>query len=356
MADIVLSMNLYHQAEEERKTFSQKLEELDPSPDGSSLDAFERQLKKHGIITKTMYEKGIMASPVEAFYRTDDTKVLFPEFVARGMRTAFVNAPVLPYLIGQRTIVPTDAVKHYYLDVPDSKKTRKRRVTEASELPKATIKPREQNVRFYKYGMALEASYEAVRRMAVDMLQRHVQFIGLQAAEDKVDEIVNVLLNGDGNNNAAPVYKLTDLDPETTAGKLTPVAWVKFLMLFKIFPADTVIASEEAFVKILLSQFPNLTISEMVALLKQGNTQGIRLVTPQLPRLTQTLLWHESVPDMKAIAFNRDNAIEEYTEAGSDISEAARFIMNQTTVLTISENSGYSKMFKEAVNVLDLNA
>ncbi len=349
-----LDRDMYLKAAAERKTFSQLLEEFDPSPEGSNLDAFERQLKKCGIVTKTLSEKSIYADIVDAFYRTSESKVLFPEFISRQVREAIAQDTMLPYLVGQRTLIQGDAYRTYYVeDQPEA--SRKKRVTEAAELPRAKIVGKEHMVRIYKFGRAIEASYETIRRMQIDMLALHVRRIAMQVAKDKVDEILNVIKDGDGNDNAATVYKLSTLD-SAASGKLTPQAFLKFAMKFKVFPANTFIGSENTFVQMLLGSTPSLSTAELVALLTRGATSGVTLVVPQLPLGTVRVFWHENVSTNHLIAINREFGIEEVTEAGSDIQEADKFITRQTDVLTISENTGYSKMFNEATAILDIGS
>jgi hypothetical protein len=352
---IQLNRDMYLAAAAERLTFSQYLEKLDPTPEGEKLDAFERQLKEQGIIAKSLYEKGIYADPVEAFYRTSESQVLFPEYIARQVREAIVQDTVLPYLIGQNTIIQGDTYRTFYVeDQPEA--TRKKRVTEASELPRAKIVGKEQTVKIYKFGRAIEASYEAIRRMQIDMLALHVRRIAIQAAKDKAEEVITVIKDGDGNNNAAPVLKLTDLDSGATAGTLSAKGFLAFLMEFEPFPCNTLIAAKDAFLQIALTNIPNLSTADLLRLLAQGASAGISFTAPQLPSGQFRLFWNSTVDSMKVHGINSQYAIEQVTEAGSDIQESDRFITRQTQVLTISENSGYSKMFNEATKTLNINA
>jgi len=352
---IDLNHKMYHEASAKRETLSRYLERLDPTPEGSRLDAFERQLKARGIFTKTIFEKGITASVFEdAFYRTEDNDVLFPEFIARSVREAIVQDTVLPYLIGQYTTINSNSYKTFYVDDQPTKQ-RKKRVTEASELPKCKLTSRTQEVSIYKFGRAIEASYEVIRRMQIDMIALHVKRIGIEAAKDKVEEVITVIKDGDGNSNAAEILKLTDLDSAAVAGTLTAEGFLRFLMKFKPFPVDTLIASEDAFVQIVLANFPNLSTTDLLAMLANGSTT-IDVSAPQLPSKTVTLLWDDSITGLTVHGISRPYAIEQVTEAGSDIQEAARFITNQTQVLTISENSGFSKVFKEATKTLNMDA
>ena len=355
MKEIVLNRDMYLAATANRKTFSQYLEELDPTPEGEKLDAFQRQLKKAGVITKSIYEKGIYADPVEAFYRTSESQVLFPEYIARQVREAIVQDTVLPYLIGQNTIIQGDSYRTYYVeDQPEAQ--RKKRVTEASELPRAKIVGKEQTVKIYKFGRAIEASYEVIRRMQIDMLALHVRRIAMQVAKDKVDEIIDVIVDGDGNSNAATTYNLTTLDTGASAGTLTAKGLLKFLMQFRPFPCNVLLTDEDTFIQVVLTNIPNLTTADLLRLLAEGTAVGVSISAPQLPSGSVRLFWNENVTAYDLIGINGQYAIEQVTEAGSDIQESDKFITRQTQVLTISENSGFSKMFNEATRILKVNA
>ncbi len=356
---IKLDRRMYDQAREEKITLSQLLERLDPSPEGSPLDAFERQLKRLGIKTKTVYKSNgdvIYADTVDAFYRTEESAVLFPETISRTVREAIVQDTMLPWLIGQNTVITGDSYRTFYVD-DQSSKQKKKRVTEAAELPRVTIKGRDQMVRIYKFGRAIEASYETIRRMQIDMLALHVRRIAIEVAKDKVEEIIAVIRDGDGNNNAAPVLRMkADLDSSATVGTLSTKAFLLFLMLFEEFPCDTLIAAKDAFVQLVMANIPNLSTVDLLKLLAQGTTVGISLTAPQLPSGDVRLFWHKDIPNLQIYGINRQFAIEQITEAGSDISESDRFITRQTSILTISENNGYSKIFNEATKILNINA
>jgi len=355
MAKIALDRRMYKEAAAQRLNLTQWLERLDPSPEGAVLNALGRQLKERGILTRSDFAKGIAASTVEeAFYRTEDNDVLFPEVLASGVREVYVTDPMLSSLIGQYTTIVGNSYKTVYADDQPTKQSLKR-VTEASELPKTKLVTRTQEVKIYKYGRAIEASYEVVRRMQIDLLALHVRRMAMQAAKDKVSEILTVIEDGDGNSNAASVIKLTDMDSAATSKTLTAKAWLAFLMEFEEFAANTVVASKDAFLQIMLTDLGSFTAAQALKLLSEGRTSGIAVSAPQLPNGQINLFWHNDLTQYEILGINNQYAIEQVFEAGSDINEADRFITNQTQVLTISENSGYAKVFTEATKKLDLN-
>lgn len=361
MAEFVLDRNMYNQAQEQGITFSQLLEKLEPSGEGSKLSAYERQLKKHGIVTQSIPEKGIVCSIVEAFNRTEESKVLFPEYVATQLREALTSMSILPYLVGTVTPIDGNAYRTIYCDDSAENKNaaKKKRVTEASELPKAKLKTRENSLKIYKYGRAIEASYEVIRRMRIDLLTTHLRRLGEQAAQDEIEDVLDVIKNGDGNDNTqAPILKNKTLDAEASSGKLSKESWLRFLLKFFPYQCNTVVANEDGLIQILDILYPNDS-TQMMDFLLRGASLTAKVELPQNLWTNVTLLYHpniEKVNNHTAIyGIDRRYAIEKVVELGSEIREADKFITNQTEILTISENAGFGKMFNEATKILELD-
>ena len=350
---IVLSRTMYDQARAAKQSVSQFLENKYPTPEGQKLDAFQRALKQEGIFTKSIYDRGISASEMQAFYRTEESRFLFPEWIARTVREAIVQDTMLPWLVGVNTTIDTDTYRTFYVEDQPTKQKLKR-VSEAAELPRVKIVGREQVVKIYKFGRAIEASYEVLRRMKIDMIALHLRRIAMQVAKDKVEEILAVIVDGDGNNNAAPVITRANMDSDAAAGALTAKGFLKFLMQYEEFPCNTLIADQDTFVKIVMAEIPNLTTADLLKILAQGTAVGISLNAPQMPSGSVRLFWHKGVTANRIIGINNQFAIEQVTEAGSDIYEAGKFIERQTEILTISETNGYAKIFNEATKVFNI--
>ena len=60
------------------------------------------------------------------------------------------------------------------------------------ELPTAKLKLGESAINIYKYGRAMRP-YEALRRMTLDVFNIHLQEIGVQAADNKIAEILTIV-------------------------------------------------------------------------------------------------------------------------------------------------------------------
>lgn len=353
--EIKLSIDMYKEAQRQKLTFSQYLETIDSSESygpNEKLDAFERQLKRFDIKVANKPEKGIYASDVEAFFLTEESKVLFPEFISRVAREEQAAGSILPELIAINTPIDSNVYVPYYVDDQPAEQS-KRRVTEAAQLPLCEIKGQEHSIKLYKYGRAIKASYEAIRRMKIDMLALHVKRIAQQTSLDKALDAIDVIVNGDGNNNAAKVFKLgADLGGDLSNG-LDYKSWLKFLMNFYPYHCTTVIGGLDEVVGLLTMQMPNVDPLVLVSMLQQGPVNA-RMQLGQDLFVNYRVLYLPDAPEKTLIAIDKGFAVEQLTEIGSDIMESEKFIMNQTSVLTVSENNGFAKIFNKATAVLDL--
>ena len=96
---------------------------------------------------------------------------------------------------------------------------------EGAHIPETRVKTQENLVRLHKRGRMLVASYEAIRFQRLDLFTVTLKQIGAYIAGAQLKDAVDVLINGDGNQNAAPV-----LQSEET-GKISYADLVAFLTL-----------------------------------------------------------------------------------------------------------------------------
>lgn len=356
-----LTPEIYREAHSKGMTLSMYLELSNPKEKGENLDAFERLMKEAGILTKSMPSKNLFASNVEAFYRTDENKVLFPEFVARTLVQSMTEYSLYEHLVATRSGIEGGVYEASYLDFGDPKNKKAlemRRVTEASDLPKATLKLGSSAIKLYKYGRAVGISYEALRRMSLELFQRHINKIGVEAANNKVAEILYVIKNGDGNDNAAEIITQTNLGA-TAGAKLSRETLVKFLLSFySAGGCNTVVANEAAFMQVLNVLYPSANEAGMTdELLTKGLDLSVSM--PQNLVTNFKLLYNPNIDKEggKEVIYgiNKETAIEEVYELGSTIQEADVNVINQTKALTVSENSGFRKIFKDSAKILKLD-
>ena len=172
--NLKLEKGMYRQ---EGMNFTQVLESLDPSENyrGTALegtDAFQRQLKRFGIRAK-----GAGSSPVEKFFRTTDSAVLFPEYIARTVRQGMEEHDILPAITATTTVIDSLDYRSVYSEATDDDKELKY-VMEGAAIPETQIKTKSNLVRLNKRGRMLVASYEAVRFQKLDLFGVMLRQIG----------------------------------------------------------------------------------------------------------------------------------------------------------------------------------
>ena len=162
---------------ESGKSFTQVLEQLDPSESykGTALegtDAFQRQLKRFDIRAKGAY-----SDPVEKFFRTMESSVLFPEYIARAVRQGMEENNVLPKITATTTTIDSMDYRSVY-SVPSEEDKKLMQVAEGASIPATEVKTKSNLVQLHKRGRMLVASYEAIRFQKLDLFSVTLRQIG----------------------------------------------------------------------------------------------------------------------------------------------------------------------------------
>ena len=351
-------LGLYRQANAKGLTVSQYLEELDPSHEyNDGLDAFQRQLRRFNILTKSIPEKGIWASKVEAFYMADDaaaTPILFPEYVNRVARQALMEDSILNEMVAIRTPIDSNAYRSIYI-TQDATKTTKKRVTQGSDFPVAEMTTSENTIKIYKYGRRLKTTYEAIRRMRLDLFALHIQAIMKQADVDRATDAYTVLKDGDGNTNAATNYNKTDLQTGLASAALTYSGWLAYMFKFYPHKMTNIIAGDTELIELLTVDAPNIDPLKLIQMLKFGGTGQGGTMSQNIFNDYRIIY----LPDATAnvlLGYDKQYGLEMVTEIGSDIIESQRLIANQWEEIVISEVNGFAIFLPLSRRTLTLNA
>lgn len=361
-AQISVTQEDINQAKFQQKSLSTYLNEREKDNEAlkaTGLDAFDAALLSKGIIVRGNEKLNISSSNMEVFFTTNENRILFPEFIVRTLKQSIFAQPITQYLIGETVTITGDTMKQPVLDlkgtglgIKNRKALKKRRVAEAADIPVASLKLAETAISIYKYGIGTKTTYEALRRMTIDMFRKHVELIGQFAAYDEVEDIVDVIINGDGNNNPAPIFKRSTLNADGTAGVLDDTTLLKFLI--KLYPIniDTIVVGENLFVQLAS------TLSDTA--LMNGITPYVPFEMPQGIFKGLTVIYDPDVPQSTAkkdqvIGLNRSMAIRKIIEQNSMIQESERFAHDQTQALYMTENAGFGKIYDEASAILEVD-
>lgn len=337
--DVKLDKGMYGEA---GSSFSQVLERLDPSENykGTAfegLDAFQRQLKRFDIKVR-----GAGSDAVEKFFRTTESAVLFPEYVARSVRQGMEEENILPSITATVTKIDGMDYRSIY-SVPTADEKSLRHVEEGAVIPQTEVRVRENLVKLRKRGRMLVASYEAVRFQKLDLFSVMLRQIGGQIIRMHLEDAVSVLVDGDGNGNAAEVFTVGTDPISGTKGELKYNQLLEFWSRFDPYTMNTLLVSPDAMLQILkCSEFQN----PLTGLNFQGTGE---LSNPLGAKLIRT----SAVDKGTVIGLDRAYALEMIS--ASDVAvEYDRLIDRQLERAAITSISGFSKLYTEAAKVLKI--
>ncbi|PWL71867.1 MAG: phage major capsid protein [Clostridiales bacterium] len=331
--NIRLEKGMYHVS---GKSFTQVLEELDPSQnyagsDLDGLDAYQRQLKRYDIRVS-----GAGSDAVEKFFSTADSAALFPEYIARAVAQGIHDANNLNEIIATKTMV--NGLDYRSITIPNDEETQSlKQVAEGAEIPTTSIKKQEKLVKLTKRGRMLEASYEAIRFQKLDLFTIALRQIGSYIAKTQFNDAVEVLLNGDGNKNPAAAVELT------TSGNFGYADLVKLWNELGDFKMNAIVAGSGAMGKI-------LNLDEVKDATAGLNFHGTgKLVTP----LGATLVKSGTLDADTLLALDKTCALEMVC-AGEVLVEYDKLIDRQLERAAITSIAGFSKIFADAVRKMEV--
>lgn len=318
------------------KSFTKALEELDPSEEYigtelEGLDAFQRQLKRFDIKVS-----GRGSDTVEKFFKTSDSAALFPEYVSRSVYRGIEENNILPKIVA--TVTDINGMDYRTIaSVPSEDDKELKIVAEGDAIPETAVKTQENLVTLKKRGRMLVASYEALRFQRLDLFSVTLRQIGAYIAKMQLKDAIDVLVNGDGNENAIT-------ESQTAAdGDLAYTDLVNFWNSFDPYTLTTIIASPDLTAKILsLSQFKDASAG------LDFHATG-KLVTP----FGAELLKSASVGTGKLIGLDRTCALEQ-VQAGGVLTEFDKLIDRQLERAAITTISGFAKIFTPASKALSV--
>ncbi len=325
---------------ESGKSFTQVLEGMDPSENyrGTALegtDAFQRQLKRFDI-----HARGAYSDPVEKFFRTAESSVLFPEYIARTVKQGMEESDVLPKITATTTVIDAMDYRSVYSAASEEDK-QLAQVAEGASIPATEIKSKANLVKLNKRGRMLVASYEAIRFQKLDLFGVTLRQIGAYMQRMHLQDAVNVLIDGDGNANAAGVYTVGTSPMSGTKGTLTYAQLVEFWAQFEPYTMNAILAPRDVLVQM-------LKVTELQDPATGLNFQGTgKLTTP----LGAELLCAPCVPAGKLIGLDRRYALE-MVQAGEVSVEYDKLIDRQLERAAITSISGFGKIMPEAAKVL----
>jgi len=326
----------YQQAKEEGLTLSQFLEKEDPSAnyEPGCGTAFQRQLAARGLEIS-----GPNAISLDQFFDIPQNRVLFPEFINTQIQVGRLG--------GRFTLLPPDitsietqidGLTEKVATLDETQDMHMKPVGEMTKFPRLTIKHGESSIDLVKYGVLLAESYEHMRRISAPKMALVLRLIGRYIGLDEAEDGVTVLINGDGNSNAAVSGSASG-----AAGSITYTGLVDFWGDFlPSYESTLFIVNKASLLQILkLVEFKDPLVGGRF--ISEG-----ALVTPFGNRLKLHENSNSALLNQKILGVDGSVMLERLTERGSQITETDKIIDGQWTETTISFYAAWAKLDKKS--------
>ena len=312
------------------KSLTEVLESLDPSENykGTALeglDAFSRQLKRYDIKVS-----GKGSDNVEKFFSTASSAALFPEYISRAVRTGMEEADVLSDVVA--TVTKIDSMDYRSVtSTPTEEDKSLKRVAEGAVIPQTEIKSSANLVKLHKRGRMLVSSYEALRFQRIDLFTVTLKQIGAYIARTQLKDAVDVIVNGDGNNNACSTVNAA------SSGSISYADLLSLWSAVSPYELNTILAPTAAMAKL-------LALTEMKDAVAGLNFHGTgKMITP----LGANLIHTGAVTGSNIIGLDKNCALE-MVVAGDIVTDYDKLIDRQLERATISCIAGFAKIFTGA--------
>lgn len=330
------------------------------------LNGYEALLCELNLPVRNDYENGVyLQAASDTFQTYAGTRALFPEVIDDVIRFATRQDQierVAPMLANSRTISGAELLSTVIDDDADARKTFS--IPEGSRFPVRTIRTSEKTVKIFKHGGAIRHTYEFGRRASLDLMVPHANRIARELELSKVASATAILINGDGAYGAAPVTTQASF---ATAGGFThtngKLNWQGILAWLVArakagTPVDTIVMNWDGWFQWLLmfgNQNSTSGLTPAEALKKAGVDAG------QFPNASSILtgvtpVLSSQMPADKLLGYSKGDTLEELVEAGSNVQETERAILNQTITMVRSENTGYRLVYGDTRSVYNFGA
>ncbi|MCL2154050.1 MAG: hypothetical protein FWH53_00140 [Leptospirales bacterium] len=320
---IPVGKDMFAEAKEKGTTLTSLLKKHEKFNKESKLSPLEQQLA-----ARKLQLSGAQAALIADFYRTEDNRILFVEtineMVRLGISEQLKSFAKLSDIAATSTGIKGSVYQSAEVDLDNSKAT-SLRVSEGAEFPVVKIKFKEKALTLHKHGYKIEATYEAIRQMKINVFAVTMKVLGINIGQDKIAHAINILINGDGNSN--PIKTVNAV----TTGTLKYEDIVNLEEDFEFFEPTLLLSSKE-----MRSKYR--TLSEY----KDKNGPAM----PEPPLKVKT------IPAGRIIALDNKASLEEVYEIGGSLVEHDKIIDKQIENAVVSEVSGWSILFSDAARML----
>lgn len=311
------------------KTFTQALEELDPSENykGTALeglDAYERQLKRFDIKVS-----GANSDPVSKFFSTTDSSALFPEYVSRAVRLGVTDNNKVERIVATTTDI--DSMDYRSISTGNTEfDFELKKVSEGATLPELNIKLNSKLTKLEKHGKMIVTSYEAIKFQKLDLFTTALKHIGNCIANSEFSQAISAICDDENIKRRTM---------QSTSISYTDI--VNMLADFNPYQMTTMVVNPNVFSRILL-------MSEFRDSLAGLDFHGTgKMITP----FGAEIFVSYAVDNNTLIAFDKNYTVEK-VQAGGIVTEFDKLIDRQLERATVSTITGFSTIYGNAATIM----
>jgi hypothetical protein len=247
---------------------------------------------------------------------------------------------ILPAITATTTVIDAMDYRSIYAEM-DERDAGLAAVAEGAAIPATKVRTRDNLISLSKRGRMLIASYEAIRFQKLDLFSVMLRQIGSYIQKMQLKDAISVLMDGDGNGNAAERFTVGEGPISGQAGELGYDQLVEFWGQFDPYTMNGMILSSSMMTRL-------LKIPELQNPLTGLNFQGTGILAAPLgAQLHRT----SAVEDGTIIGIDSRYALE-LVRAGEVLVEYDKLIDRQLERAAITAICGFGKICDGAAKVL----
>lgn len=290
-----------------------------------------------------------MAQASDTFATKPGSHILFPyaiDNVLRWNNNLEMNERVSDLISGSRTSNGNELVRIVAEDDADARKTH--RVGEGARIPVRKVSYSQKAVTFYKHGSGIEYTYEYNRRASIDLITPFAARVARDLEISKIKACTDIMINGDGVNQAATPLTQSSIDSQAQSGKLSYDGLLGALAIAikAHHPIDTIAGDIDAYLQF-AKLFGTAAVSSAYQVDQQAAKGGPQFMALRNIFTPVNFVLDSAVPSGKLLMFNRPDTIEELVEANSQIQEEEKSARSQIITYFRTENTGYSLIYPD---------
>jgi hypothetical protein len=331
----------------------------------AGLDGYEIALATLNLPLQDDFSKGIvMQAAADTFATFPGVRALFPAVIDDVVQWKYRQQEFenVDDMVAQtRTINGTELITQVIIDDNEKDYQVEGMIAEGARIPHRSIRATDKSVRFWKFGSAIEWTYEFSRRASLDMITPYAARMRGEVERAQVAMAYALLANGDGVHAPAPVVAhetiATDFNlAAPTDGKLDWEVFTAWMIRRAQLgtPIDTVVGNWDMYFQwLMMFAKPSISPDRSQASVLADAGVSLAQANPRL-NFSVNFVLASAAPAGQLLGYSRQDTMEQLIENASDIEETEKYIENQKVKYFHTVNKGFRLVYGDTREILDI--